>query len=186
MGLLVANTGDEKTTYSDTAVPTTATTVHYRVSAINLVGAGMASNITLAGALKAPAAPTMLKAAAVSGTQIDLSWTAPKDPDEAPVTGYKIEFNTAAATVDAQASVEWSVLVADTESTSTTHMDTTLMNGDLRHYRVKAINKAGTGMELQMPQWQPPGIKPVPADVGSRPQRRMAPPASSCHGRTAG
>ena len=157
-------TTNANTTYADTNAAVAANpTVHYRVSAMNGITVnggttGMASNIALARALNVPAAPTKLKAAAVSGTQIDLSWKAPKDPDAAPVTGYKIEFNTAAA--NAQADPVWSVLEADTESTDTTHMDTTLMNGELRHYQVKAINKAGTGAassSAMATAWNKPG-----------------------------
>ena len=54
----------------------------------------------------------------------------------------------------------WSVLEADTESTDTTHMDTTLMNGELRYYQVKAINKAGTGAassSAMATAWNKPG-----------------------------
>ena len=176
---LQTTTTNANTTYADTNAAVAANpTVHYRVSAMNGITvnggtAGMASNIALAGALNVPDAPTMLKAAAVSGTQIDLSWTAPKDPDEAPVTGYKIEYNT--AVVIDQTEAVWSVLEADTESTDTTHMDTTLMNGELRHYRVSAINKAGTGEDASSSAmataWAKPGtpmMLPATADGPSR------------------
>ena len=178
-----ANTNSTKTTFTDTV--TAGASVHYRVSAITSVGTGAASGIAFVGALNVPAPPTKLKAVAVSGTQIDLSWTAPKDPDGAPVTGYKIEYNPATAdTVPGDSA--WSVLVADTKSTDTIYEDKTLVNGERRHYRVSAVNKAGpsspTTASANARAWNKPGaptLLTATADGPSRIKLSWQAPAST-------
>ena len=70
-------------------------------------------------------------------SRIDLSWTAPSDDGGSNITGYKIEVSTNGST--------WSDLVANTNSTSTSYSHTGLTAGTTRHYRVSAINSAGTG-----------------------------------------
>ena len=178
-----ANTNSTKTTFTDTV--TAGASVHYRVRAITSVGTGAASGIAFVGALNVPAPPTKLKAVAVSGTQIDLSWTAPKDPDGAPVTGYKIEYNPATAdTVPGDSA--WSVLVADTKSTDTIYEDKTLVNGERRHYRVSAVNKAGpstpTTASANARAWNKPGaptLLTATADGPSRIKLSWQAPAST-------
>ena len=138
---LVADTGSTATTYSHTGL-TAGSTRHYRVSAINSAGTGTASNVANAAtgsprATTAPGAPTGLSAAANGQTQIDLSWTAPSDDGGVSITGYKIEVSTDGSS--------WSDLVADTGSTATTYSHTGLTAASTRHYRVSAINSAGTG-----------------------------------------
>ena len=84
----------------------------------------------------APGKPTGLTATASGSTQIDLSWTAPAIDGGSAITGYKIEVST-----DGTA---WTDRVADTGSTDTSYSHTGLAAGDTRHYRVSAINDAGT------------------------------------------
>ncbi|MCY4648255.1 MAG: fibronectin type III domain-containing protein [Gammaproteobacteria bacterium] len=134
---LVANTRATRTTYSHTGLEP-ATTRHYRVSAINRVGVGRTSRV--AGATTdatVPDAPTGLVATATSPTRIDLVWVAPAYDGGAPVTGYRIE---ASETGDA-----WVDLVPNTGSPATAFSHTGLLPGSTRHYRVSAINRAGTG-----------------------------------------
>ena len=69
--------------------------------------------------------------------QINLSWIAPSDDGGADITGYRIEVS-----ADRTA---WSNLTADTGATDTTHSHTDLNVETTRHYRVSAINSAGTG-----------------------------------------
>ena len=88
--------------------------------------------------LNAPTAPTNLTAAGASETQIDLAWTPPSKTGGSDITGYKIEVSTDGGN-------NWTDLVADTSSTETEYSDTGLTAGDTRHYRVSAINGAGTG-----------------------------------------
>ena len=84
-----------------------------------------------------PGAPTGLTATADGQTEIDLSWTAPTNTGDSEITGYKIEVSTSGST--------WNDLVANTNSTATSYSHTDLMAGSTRHYRVSAINSAGTG-----------------------------------------
>ena len=137
---LVANTGSTATSYSHTGL-TAGATRHYRISAINSAGAGPASNTDSATTAAAPAskpgAPTGLTATADGQTEIDLSWTAPSDDGGAAITGYRIEVSTNGSS--------WRDLVADTDSASTIYTHTGLTAGATRHYRVSAINSAGTG-----------------------------------------
>lgn len=88
--------------------------------------------------LTAPGAPTGLSATAISGTQIDLSWTAPASDGGSPITGYKIERETGVGN-------GWDLIVSDTGSTSTTRSDEGLSQGQEYNYRVSAINAIGTG-----------------------------------------
>ena len=137
---LVADTGSTGTSYSHTGL-TAGSTRHYRVSAINSAGTGPASSAdsanTEAAAANKPGAPTGLTATADGQTEIDLSWTEPSDDGGASITGYKIEVSTNGSS--------WSDLVADTGSTGTSYSHTGLTASSTRHYRVSAINSAGTG-----------------------------------------
>ncbi|MYD94993.1 MAG: hypothetical protein F4Y02_15160 [Chloroflexi bacterium] len=134
---LVANTRTTATVYPHTGLAP-ASTRHYRVSAVNRVGVGNASRV--AGSTTdatVPDAPTGLAANDVSPTQIDLFWLAPAYNGGARITGYRIEVSEDAAV--------WSDLVTNTESTVTAFSHTGLLPGSTRHYRVSAINRAGTG-----------------------------------------
>ena len=84
-----------------------------------------------------PGAPTNLMATANGQTQIDLSWNAPANDGGAAITGYRIEVSTDGSS--------WGNLAANTNSTATRRSHTGLTAGTTRHYRVSAINSAGTG-----------------------------------------
>ena len=84
-----------------------------------------------------PGAPTGLTAAGNGQTRIDLSWTAPSDDGGAAITGYRIEVSANGST--------WNDLVANTHNTATSDSHIGLTSGSTRHYRVSAINSAGTG-----------------------------------------
>ena len=116
-----------------------ATTVHYRVFAVNVAGAGPASNIATAKTdATVPGPPTGLSATASGTSQIDLSWSAPGYDGGAALTGYRVE-------VAENGNGPWSNLVANTGSTATTHSHTELAPASTRYYRVSAINSVGTG-----------------------------------------
>ncbi len=134
---LVADTDNTSTTYADTGLDP-ATTRHYRVSAINAVGTGPVSNTddaTTDGDV--PGRPTGLTATAQGENRIDLAWSSPSDDGGSAITGYRIEVSTDGS--------NWTDLVANSNSTTTTHPHTGLNAGDTRHYRVSAINGVGTG-----------------------------------------
>ena len=105
--------------------------------AVNRVGASTPSNADTAtptATTTVPGAPTGLSARADGQTAIALSWTAPSGP----VTGYKIEISTDGGST-------WSDRVANTGNRNTTYRHTGLAPSTTRHYRVSAINRAGTG-----------------------------------------
>ena len=135
---LVADTRSDATEYSHTGLDP-ASTRHYRVSAINEIGTGAPSNVADATTdATVPDPPTNLVAVASSPTQIDLTWTAPAYDGGAPVTGYRIEVSEDGGT--------WSDLARATVSSATAYSHVGLQPGSTRHYRVSAINVAGTGM----------------------------------------
>ena len=136
--VLVADTRTTRTTHSHTGL-NPATTRHYRVSAINRIGAGEPSNVAEATTdPDLPDPPANLQAEARGSSRIDLSWTAPGYDGGAAVTGYKVE-------VSVEGGIVWRVLVADTRTTRTTHSHTGLNPATTRHYRVSAINRIGAG-----------------------------------------
>ena len=134
---LVANTLSASTSYSHTGLAP-ASTRYYRVFAINAVGSGTESGVANATTdATVPDAPTNLIATATEPTRIDLVWTAPAYDGGSPVTGYRIEVSEDGAV--------WADLVRSTAVTTTAYGHTGLMPGSTRHYRVSAINFAGTG-----------------------------------------
>ena len=116
---LVVDTDDTNTTYED-RVPA-GSTRHYRVSAINSVGTGAASNVDDAttddAATTVPGAPTGLTATASGTSTINLSWTAPADDGGASISGYRIE-------VSPNGTSSWTNREANTGSTSTSYAHT--------------------------------------------------------------
>ncbi len=84
-----------------------------------------------------PDEPIGLSATAIGMTQVDLSWSAPAEDGDVPITGYMIEQKIGAGA--------FATLIADTATTSTTYSDTGLTAGTLYTYRVSAVNDIGTG-----------------------------------------
>ena len=165
---LVANTNNTNTTYAHTGLAA-GTTRHYRVSAINTVGTGPASNTANATTgqtvqTTVPGAPTSLSATANGNTRINLSWTAPGSTGGSAITGYKIESSP-------NGTANWSDLVANTSSSTTTYAHTGLAAGTTRHYRVSAINTNGPA---------PPRASPTPprARRARRRRSRSGPPCT--------
>ena len=134
-------------TFEDSDIPNPGATRHYRVSAMNPVGTGAASDVARAmTSAEAPEKPTELAAAAMKDpVRVELSWTAPKETGTSDITGYRIEWSP-----DGSDS-SWKDLVADTESTGVSHTDNgsdpdaPFTSETTRHYRVSAINSQGTG-----------------------------------------
>ena len=124
------------TTYSDTGL-TAGTSYSYRVratdAASNLSGYSNTASTTTQADTQAPTSPTNLTAAAISGTQINLSWTA--STDNVGVTGYLIErCQGAGCSTFAQ--------IAAPAGTGTTYNDTGLTAGTSYSYRVRATDAA--------------------------------------------
>ena len=130
------------TSYSH-ANPAKATDYYYWVTVCNEFGcttvdsANPATFADSAPEVTTPAAPSTLTATVNGPTQIDLSWRAPSGSGDAAITGYRIEVSTDAS--------NWSDLVANTRSSATSYPHVGLTASSTRHYRVSAINSAGTG-----------------------------------------
>ncbi len=140
------NGGDSWALLSETVPPTTLTyadnsltsgiTYGYTVAVI-VETSRRTSNLSVPNSLTlgAPGMPTGFTAASSGGTSIDLSWTAPTQTWGSAITGYKIEVSEDGTT--------FTELVASQSGTTYSH--TGLTTGDVRHYRVRAINTRGTG-----------------------------------------
>ena len=132
------NTGSTATTFTDTGLQP-ATSYGYQVAAINREGTGDWSfkRSTTTYAAK-PGAPVGLTARAVGTSRIDLSWIAPRNTGGVEILGYRIEAS------DDRGST-WRIVRRNTNSRGTTFSDVNLQPATTRHYRVAAINTAGTG-----------------------------------------
>ena len=108
----------------------------------------------------APGAPRNLQARARGATQIDLAWEPPDDSGGLAIEGYKIEVST-----DGGATL--TVLETDTGNPATEYAHPRLMNGDMRYYRVFAINAAGTGPASNSATASTGTGPAVPANVGA-------------------
>ena len=111
---------------------TAGTTYYYKVSATNSLGVSDFSGVVNALAGDAPEQTTGLTATALDDTQIRLNWTTPADNSYA-VTGYKIEQSP-------DGSTNWTVVIADTQSTTLLYTVTGLQPQTEYYYRVSAIN----------------------------------------------
>ncbi len=146
-GYLVERCTDMCSTYTQIAAPTTTTfndsglavgtTYGYRVRAIDVAGnlssySNAVTATTNAPDMQSPTTPTSLTATVISGSQINLSWTA--STDNIGVTGYLIErcTGTGCSSFDRQATVP-----------GTTYSDTGLVPNTSYTYQVKATDAAG-------------------------------------------
>ena len=132
------NTESTATTFTHTGLQP-ATAYRYQVAAINSEGPGPWSlEASTSTHPDVPAAPFNLTARAVGTSQIDLSWSAPRNTGGAPILGYRIEASSDGGTT-------WRIIRRNTNSTSTRYSDQGLQPATTRHYRVAATNTAGTG-----------------------------------------
>ena len=137
---LVRDTESTATDYSHSGL-SPGTTRHYRVFAINDSGTGLPSDIATArtaGGEQVPGMPAGLTATALGQTEIELEWTPPSDSGSSAITGYQVE-------VSADGGANWTTVASNTGSTKTSYTHSGLQPGTTRHYRVAAINDAGTG-----------------------------------------
>ena len=136
--LVTANTGSTTRNYTHTGL-SPGSRRFYRVAAINSEGTGPFSRVANATTeATVPSAPSNLVAAAHGRTQINLSWRTPISDGGARISGYRIEVSTNGGNT-------WTTRVANTGNTVTRYEHTGLSPATTRHYRVSAINSAGTG-----------------------------------------
>ena len=82
-----------------------------------------------------PTPPIKFTASVVSSTQINLAWGSPVVDGNSPIIGYKIEVK--------RDDKSYTILVADTESTTRTYSHTNLLTNSKYTYKVSAINAVG-------------------------------------------
>ena len=129
---IAADTGVLDTTYRHTGL-FGGTANHYRVSAINTAGAGVASSAaTATTAPGPPGAPRNLRGAG-GEESVALTWDAPASDGGSPITGYEYQ-------VDQVDQGEW--MRASSALTATA---TDLVNGQAYEFRVRAVNAHGAG-----------------------------------------
>ena len=133
-----STTAPTATTFKDTGLDP-ATAYGYQVRAINRAGPGDWSFETRTGTHPdVPSAPFSLTARAVGTSRIDLSWSAPRNTGGAPILGYRVE-------ASSNEGRTWHIIRRNTNSPSPTFSHLNLEPATTRHYRVSAINTAGTG-----------------------------------------
>jgi len=109
----------------------------FRVSAVNAVGVGAASNIaSTTPVLGVPSVPLSLSALNTTDNRVDLSWNTPSSSGASAITDYLIEYKLASEPTN------WTTF-DDGISTNTTANVTGLTNGLSYNFRVYAINARG-------------------------------------------
>lgn len=125
------------TTYTDNNV-VNGQTYYYKVSAVNTVCEGPESNESSAtvnsGVIRTPSAPQALQA--VAGGNVTLSWSLPSDDGGSNITEYKIYRSITSDT---------EIYYDSVEGTTTSYIDTNVINGVTYYYKVSAVNSAGEG-----------------------------------------
>jgi titin len=140
---------------------TNGTSYTFRIAAVNQAGTGSSTSSTATVPAGAPSVPTAL-VVLPGNTTATLSWTAPSTDGGSPVTGYRIERSVNAGST-------WTVIVADTASTSTTYSATGLTNGTLYNFRVSALNAVTIGASSLAGSVVPAGVPVAPTSVVAAP-----------------
>ena len=133
-GVTFTNNGNGTATLAGTPATGTAGSYPFTITATNGVGSPATQSFTLTVQIdtQPPTMPTNLTATAVSGSQINLSWTA--STDNVGVTGYLIE---------RCAGVGCSSFARVLTVPGTTYSDTGLVSNTSYTYQVKATDAAG-------------------------------------------
>lgn len=147
----VASVSSNVTSYSDTNL-NASTTYYYRMYAYNAAGNSNSTNVangtTQSNAVTLPNAPTGLNVAAVSSTQINLSWT-DNSGDE---SGFKIE--------RALSSSGPFSLLATTGANIISYSNTGLTASTTYYYRIYSYNSAGNSTATSVSSAMTSGTAP--------------------------
>lgn len=127
--VLVANTTNSTTHYDNTGL-TSGTQYNYKIAGWSHEGLG--ENSTTKSNYTIASAPTNLIATTISTTRIDLAWT-----QSGTASGFKIER-------ESPVGAGWSVLVANTTSSTPSYSNTGLTQNTQYNYRIYAHNNGGT------------------------------------------
>ena len=135
---IVGNTGSTATTYTHRNLRPN-TSYRYQVAAINSVGAGAWSlEARTSTHPDVPSAPLDLRATPIGTSQINLTWSPPRNNGGAPVLGYRIEGSSDGGRT-------WRIIRSNTGSTVGFYAHRGLQPASTWHYRVQAVNAAGLG-----------------------------------------
>ena len=136
------------------------TSYAFRVRAVNIAGAGPASDDASATPVLArPAQPTGITAE-TGDTQVTLSWD---DPADSSVTGYEYQ----QAEGNGEYGNDWTE-ISGSDATTTTHTVTELTNDTAYVFRVRAVNTAGAGPPSESANATPALATPAqPTGVGA-------------------
>ncbi len=113
---------------------TSGTTKHYRISAINALGAGAPTDAVSASTLALPKPATGLAASNPTQTTIDLEWSLPEQPEGVTVTSVEVERQ--------GADESWST-VATLAADATAHTVTGLTAGTAYRFRIRLTGSGG-------------------------------------------
>jgi hypothetical protein len=127
----IATVGANVKSYSNTGL-SASTTYTYRVRAYNAGGDSDYSNIAFATTLTPPAAPSNLKATAVSRSQINLTWNDNSNNEKT----FAIERCRGATCTNF-------ALIANVAANKTSYSNTGLSRNTTYRYRIRAYNDAG-------------------------------------------
>jgi hypothetical protein len=127
----IATVGANVKSYSNTGL-SASTTYTYRVRAYNAGGDSDYSNIAFATTLTPPAAPSNLKATAVSRSQINLAWNDNSNNEKT----FAIERCRGATCTNF-------ALIANVAANKTSYSNTGLSRNTTYRYRIRAYNDAG-------------------------------------------
>ena len=135
---LAADTASTSTSFVDNTVAE-ETLYFYDLRAINSAGVGDVTYWYIQTRLQTegvPGAPRGLRAIESVPGEVTLTWNPPADHGDSPITGYNIVRSNGGTYV---------TLAADTASTSTSYVDTTVAEETIYFYDLRAINSAGVG-----------------------------------------
>ncbi len=157
---LVQDTDSSSRTYSHLDL-TTDTEYTYKVYAINPAGTSGKSNEASATpsttsstqTKEKPGPPRSLAATAVSPTQINLSWRAPSDDGNSPITGYKVDVK--------EGTGNYKTLSSNVGK-NTQYSHTGVTAGTNYQYRVYSINSIGTSTSSATANATPQAAEPEP------------------------
>jgi len=141
------------TTQASVGSLTNGTAYVFRVTALNVIGAGQPTTSTAATPRTTPGAVSTLAGVGGNG-QVVLTWNAPSDNGGAVISDYVVERRLSSESDSAY------VVVADGVRSQTGATVTGLMNGSSYLFRVRAVNEAGQSLLPVVSAEVMPGVAP--------------------------